>query len=102
MYVKTARWLIVFVFTTMTPVCWGQDEGQADLDKATELQLQVKSLTDVEKVIELCESAIEKGLDEDNTRVITYKRPVSLLDAIGSAKSPSPISTSTRPSSIRT
>jgi tetratricopeptide (TPR) repeat protein len=43
-----------------------QDEGQAELDKATELQLRAKSLADLEQVAKLCEEALEKGLDEGN------------------------------------
>ncbi len=38
--------------------------GQADLDKATELRLKAKKLSDLEEVIRLCRSALEKGLDE--------------------------------------
>lgn len=44
-----------------------KNAGQADLDKATELQLSIEQLEDIEKVIGLCESALTKGLDEDNT-----------------------------------
>jgi tetratricopeptide (TPR) repeat protein len=43
-----------------------QNEGQADLDKATELQLQAQALNDLEQVAKLCESALKKGLDEAN------------------------------------
>ena len=54
-----------------TPAVWAQaaaeNAGQDDLDKATELQLSIKQLEDVEKVISLCESALSKGLDENNT-----------------------------------
>lgn len=45
-----------------------ENEGQEDLDKATELQLRVQSLRDAEQVVKLCESALQKGLDENNTR----------------------------------
>ena len=41
-------------------------EGQADLDKATDLKLQAKSLRDLQQVIQLCESALKKGLDADS------------------------------------
>ena len=44
------------------------NEGQEDLDKATQAKLNVKTLTDLAKVIDLCESALKKGLDEDNTQ----------------------------------
>ena len=43
------------------------DKGLEDLDKATDLQLRVQTPRDLEQVISLCESAIEKGLDKDNT-----------------------------------
>jgi tetratricopeptide (TPR) repeat protein len=39
------------------------DKGQADLDMATELQVTAETLGDLEKVIKLAESALEKGLD---------------------------------------
>jgi tetratricopeptide (TPR) repeat protein len=41
--------------------------GQADLDKATELRFKAKKLSDLEEVIRLCRSALEKGLDEAGT-----------------------------------
>ena len=41
-----------------------ENEGQADLDAATEKKLEAKTLGDLGEVIMLCESAIEKGLDE--------------------------------------
>ena len=41
--------------------------GQDDLDKATEQQLSIEELDDVATVIRLCESALSKGLDKDNT-----------------------------------
>ena len=44
-----------------------QNEGQADLDKATELQLTAESLSDMEKVIALAEGALKKGLDQGQT-----------------------------------
>lgn len=45
-----------------------KNPGQEDLDKATELQLSIDQLEDVERVIGLCESALTKGLDKDNTQ----------------------------------
>jgi tetratricopeptide (TPR) repeat protein len=41
-----------------------EGEGQADLDAATDLQVMAESLADLEKVIDLLESALKKGLDE--------------------------------------
>jgi len=44
-----------------------ENEGQADLDKATEKKLEAKTLGDLGEVIMLCESALEKGLDDGST-----------------------------------
>ena len=44
----------------------GQNEGQDELDRATELRLSAKTFTDLGEVIRLCERALEKGLDEEN------------------------------------
>ena len=43
------------------------NEGQADLDKATELQLTAETHDELEKVVELAESALKKGLDDGQT-----------------------------------
>jgi len=45
-----------------------ENEGLDDLDRATEVKLTFSTLSDLGEVIRLCESALEKGLDEDNTR----------------------------------
>src|SRR6478672_8471794 len=39
--------------------------GQADLDSAADLQVTAETLGDLEKVIKLAESALDKGLDKD-------------------------------------
>ncbi len=44
-----------------------EDAGQADLDKATETKLSATSLTDLNEVVRLCESALKKGLSAENT-----------------------------------
>jgi len=58
--------VVVVLSLAMGAPLRAENEGQEDLDKATELQLQVKSLKDIEEVIALCESAVRKGLDADN------------------------------------
>ncbi len=62
--------LIAVCFIALTvisaPLALAANEGQADLDKATELQVTAESLSDLEKVAKLCESALKKGLDESN------------------------------------
>ncbi|MEX1042004.1 MAG: tetratricopeptide repeat protein [Pirellulaceae bacterium] len=45
-----------------------ENEGQPDLDQAVDLKLEAESMEDLEKVAELCESALEKGLGEEDQR----------------------------------
>jgi tetratricopeptide (TPR) repeat protein len=47
--------------TTEKPV-----DGQADLDQAFELKINATAPKDLDKIVALCQSAIEKGLDENN------------------------------------
>jgi tetratricopeptide (TPR) repeat protein len=42
------------------------DEGRADLDKATQLRIGATSLNDLSEVVRLCDSALAKGLDQNN------------------------------------
>ena len=56
-----------------------ENAGQEDLDKAIELQLTIEQLEDVEKVIALCESAMSKGLDKDNTEFAKQLLVIHLL-----------------------
>ena len=66
----TSLLLIVVCFLAWTVLSSGAvhaaHEGQSDLDKAAELQVTAESLSDLEKVAMLCESALKKGLDADN------------------------------------
>lgn len=65
--IRTAvLWLVGGAVLAASPA-WAKNEGQEDLDKATEAKLTVKTVTDLAEVIRLCDSAIKKGLDEDNT-----------------------------------
>lgn len=58
--------LIVFVFLGGAS-SWAQEEkGKSDLDKAFEAKLEAKSTKDLDGVVKLCESAIEKGLNKDD------------------------------------
>ena len=45
------------------------NEGQEDLDKATKANINAKTLSDLAEVIRLCEGALAKGLDEENTSI---------------------------------
>ena len=43
-----------------------QGDGQAELDQAIEAKLSAETVADLGKVIGLCETALKKGLDEEN------------------------------------
>ena len=43
-----------------------ENEGQADLDKAIETKLSAETLAEWGEVIDLCQSALDKGLDKGN------------------------------------
>jgi len=53
--------------TLLPHAAWADNEGQADLDKATELQITAETLAELEQVIKLAESALTKGLDKGQT-----------------------------------
>jgi len=44
------------------------EDGTEDFEKATELKVSAKQLRDLDKVVQLCESALEKGLDKDSEK----------------------------------
>jgi tetratricopeptide (TPR) repeat protein len=58
---------ILLVLAFSAPRLRAADEGQKDLDKATEAKLSATTLTDLGEVIRLTESALQKGLDQSNT-----------------------------------
>lgn len=67
-----ATWLLaaLLLISSTTPA-WAENEGQADLDEATALKFNAGSMADLERVVELCESGIEKGLDGESKRLAT-------------------------------
>jgi tetratricopeptide (TPR) repeat protein len=71
--------------------------GLKELDQATELHLKARTLKDLEKVIELSESALEIGLDDDNAQLARhlaasclYQRGSSIAGAIVDRQRPNP------------
>lgn len=48
--------------------CVAENDGQGDLDRATEVKLNARTLSDLDEVVRLLQSALEKGLDEGNTQ----------------------------------
>lgn len=62
------RLLVLFSLGTLVgTVALAENEGLEDLDRATEAKLTANDPIAWGEVIRLCESALEKGLDEDNT-----------------------------------
>ena len=61
-------WIAVLLFLplALASPALAANEGQDDLDKATETKLTADSIDDLGEVIRLIESALQKGLDESN------------------------------------
>ncbi len=58
---------VAFVIVLIVPAGAAEEPtGQEDLDRATLVKLSAKSLSDLETAIELCESALQKGVDAGN------------------------------------
>jgi len=58
---------MTIVLSLFAATASAEDKGQADLDEATELRLSAKSPQDLQRVAQLCDEAMKKGLDEENT-----------------------------------
>lgn len=66
--VTTLSLPLVFVLWLATPTPADDlPPGQADLDRATEVHFDANTMRDFERVVSLCDSALEKGLDEPGT-----------------------------------
>lgn len=57
----------VLIFTLAAARARAENEGQSDLDLSIATKLRADNITDLSEVIRLCESALKKGLNEDNT-----------------------------------
>jgi tetratricopeptide (TPR) repeat protein len=64
----TAGALVLLAVALAAGPARAQNDGQADLDKATEAKWDAKTLSDLDEVVRLCETALEKGLDKGNTQ----------------------------------
>jgi tetratricopeptide (TPR) repeat protein len=56
-----------------------ENDGQPDLDKATQLKVTAETLDDLNEVIDRVDSAIDKGLDTDNKKFADQLLEASLL-----------------------
>ena len=59
---------ICFILAVIAAPAVAENEGQADLDKATQLKVAAESLDDLNEVVDHADSALEKGLDADNKK----------------------------------
>lgn len=57
----------------------GENEGQENLDRATQLKVTAQDLDDLSEVVDQLEVALEKGLDKDNTEFANQLLIASLL-----------------------
>jgi tetratricopeptide (TPR) repeat protein len=62
----SARVLCLLAVMVLAAPARADDEGQDDLDKATQLKVAAESPDDLAEVIDRLDSALEKGLDDDN------------------------------------
>ena len=81
--IYTTLYFCVF-FTAAGPV-WAENEGQADLSLATEAKLSAENISDLGEVVRLCESAMEKGLDDENTQFAKHLLAATLVQRAGVA-----------------
>ena len=56
-----------------------ENEGQDDLDKATQLKVTAETLEDLNDVIDRLDTALEKGLDKENTEFAQHLLVSSLV-----------------------
>jgi tetratricopeptide (TPR) repeat protein len=56
-----------------------ENEGQDDLDQATQLKVTAENLNDLNKVVDHLDTALEKGLDKDNTEFAQQLLTATLL-----------------------
>ena len=75
----TAMTIIILLGSLMTGATFAQENaGEEDLQKATDLKLSASTAREFDEIADLCESAIEKGLD-DESEAFTKRLWVSTL-----------------------
>lgn len=65
----TNRLLVLWLALVTTTGALAQDAGLTKLDEATDRKREARSPADLSKVMELCEEALEEGLDDGNSRL---------------------------------
>ncbi len=72
-------WISCFLLTALVAPVAAENEGQADLDKATQQKVAAETLDDLGEVIDHVDTALEKGLDKDNTKFAKQLLEASLM-----------------------
>ncbi len=68
LFLRLIVWFLLGMMLLGVKPAWAANEGQDDLDHATQAKLNARTRTDLGEVIRLAESALKKGLDEGNTQ----------------------------------
>ena len=75
---RTIAWVLTISLTlTVTlvlaagSVALAEEDGQADLDRATEVKLSAKNFDDLQEVIRLCHKALDAGLEAESNMFAT-------------------------------
>src|SRR3954469_14543761 len=68
-----------FLLAALASSAFAENEGQADLDKATQLKVSAENLEDLGEVIDHVDTALDKGLDKENTKFAQQLLMASLL-----------------------
>jgi tetratricopeptide (TPR) repeat protein len=71
---------LVALAATTPPTAHGAGDGQADLDEALRVKVTAEGLQDLNQVIELLETSLDKGLDLENSNFAEQVLSESLLE----------------------
>src|SRR3954471_2879817 len=66
--VPTSSLLACFLLAAIVSPVVAENDGQADLDKATQLKVTAETLDDLNEVVDHTDTALEKGLDAENKK----------------------------------
>lgn len=96
---RSSLWMLTWVCAcgAFLSTARGAEDGQADLDRAIDAKLAAKEFSEIGEVIALCQTALDKGLDEENTDLAQkllastlLQRGSLLCEAIFGATEPDP------------
>jgi tetratricopeptide (TPR) repeat protein len=73
-------WIVSLLWLFTSSAAWAEEAGQEDLDKATEAKINANTPNDLGNVIDLLQSAIDKGLDEGNEKFAETLLASTLLE----------------------